>query len=48
MNRFIYIIVENNIKRFIDKCKNYKIELHDLNYIDKNKLVVKIDKKEEL
>jgi len=45
-NRFIYIIVENNIKRFLNKCKDYKLELHNLNYINKNKVIVKINKKD--
>lgn len=45
-NRFVYIVVSNNIKRFINKCKSYGIDLHDLNYVDKNKLIVKIDKKD--
>ena len=46
MNKFILIVVYNNIKRFIKKCKDYNIELHDLNYIDKNKIIVKINKKD--
>ena len=44
MNRFIFIEVNNNIKRFINKCKKYSIELHNLNYINKDKIIVKIDK----
>ena len=43
-NRFIYILVENNVNRFINKCMMYEIDLHDLKYLDKNKLIVKIDK----
>lgn len=46
MNRFILIKVENNIKRFIEKCKKYDIDLHNLNYINKDSIVVKIDKKD--
>lgn len=45
-NRFVYIKVQNNIKRFLNKCKSYKFDLHDLNYIDDNTLIVKIDKKD--
>ena len=33
-NRFIYIVVENNVNRFINKCMMYEIDLHDLKYID--------------
>lgn len=44
MNKYIFIIVNNNIKRFINKCNSYNIELHNLNYIDKNKIIVKINK----
>lgn len=43
MNKFILIEVNNNIRRFIDKCKKYNIELHSVNYIDKNKILVKIN-----
>ena len=46
MNRFILIKVQNNIKRFIDKCKKYNINLHNLNYLNKDNIVVKIDKKD--
>lgn len=42
MTKFILIEVNNNIKRFIKKCKSYNIDLHNLNYIDKNKIIVKI------
>ena len=44
MNKFIFIEVNNNIKRFINKCNNYNIELYEVNYIDKDKIIVKIDK----
>ena len=46
MNRFILIKVENNIKRFIDKCRKYNIDLHNVNYINKDSIVVKVDKKD--
>ena len=46
MNKFILIKVTNNIKRFIDKCKKYEIDLHNVTYIDKNKIIVKINKKD--
>ena len=46
MNKFILIEVTNNIKRFIDKCKKYEIDLHNVTYIDKNKIIVKINKKD--
>ena len=44
MSKYILISVENNIKRFIEKCNIYKIELFDINYIDKNRIIVKINK----
>lgn len=44
MNRFVLIEVTNNIKRFIDKCKKYDIDLHNVTYINKNKIIVKINK----
>lgn len=46
MNKFILIEVTNNIKRFIDKCKKHDIELYNVTYIDKNKIIVKINKEE--
>ena len=46
MNKFILIEVTNNIKRFIDKCKKYEIDLHNVTYIDENKIIVKINKKD--
>lgn len=46
MNKFILISVTNNIKRFIDKCKRYNLDLHNLTYIDKNKIIVKINKED--
>lgn len=46
MNKFILIKVTNNIKRFIDKCKKYEIDLHNVTYIDENKIIVKINKKD--
>ena len=46
MNKFILIEVTNNIKRFIDKCKKYDIELYNVTHIDKNKIIVKINKEE--
>ena len=42
MNKFIIIKVKNNIKRFLDKSNKYNIELHDINYIDDNEILVKV------
>ena len=44
MNNFILISVKNNIKRFISKCNKYNIELYDIRYIDKDNIIVKINK----
>ena len=33
MNKYIIINVKNNIKRFINKCNKYNIELYNINYI---------------
>ena len=44
MNSFLYIKVINNIKRFIDKCSKYNIELSNINYINNNEIIVKIHK----
>lgn len=46
MNKFIIIKVKNNIKKFLDKSKKYNIELHDINYINNNEILVKIFKKD--
>ena len=42
MNNFILIKVENNINRFINKCNKYNIELHNIFYLSKNEIVVKV------
>lgn len=47
MSKFIAIKVTNNIKRFINKCTNNNFELYDINYLDKNNIIIKI-KKEDL
>ena len=46
MNNYILIKVNNNIKRFIDKCTKYNIELYDIKYVDKNEIIVKIKKED--
>ena len=46
MNRFILIVVKNNIKRFINKCNTYNINLYSVNYVDEDKIIVKIEKKD--
>ena len=46
MNKFILIKVNNNIKRFLEKCNKYNIELFNINYIDKDKIIVKIKKED--
>ena len=43
MNNYILISVENNINRFINKCNKYNIELFNIKYINKNKIIVKIN-----
>ncbi len=47
MSKFIVIKVTNNIKRFINKCRTNNFELYDINYLDKNNIIIKI-KKEDL
>ena len=42
MNKFIIIKVKDNIKRFLDKSSKYRIELHDITYINHNEILVKI------
>ena len=44
MNKFILISVTNNITRFIEKCNKYNIELFNISYIEKNKIIVKVFK----
>ncbi len=44
MNKFILIEVNNNIKKFLEKCNKYNIELFNINYINKDKIIVKINK----
>ena len=44
MNKYIIIKVKNNIKRFIEKCSKYNISLYDINYINNNEILVKINK----
>ena len=46
MSNYLIIKVSNNIKRFINKCKKYNIELINVDYIDKNNIIVKIYKKD--
>ena len=46
MNKYIIIKVKNNIKRFINKCNKYNIELYNINYIDKDNIIVKINKED--
>ena len=46
MNKYILIVVDNNIKRFLEKCNKYNIELFNINYLDKDKIVVKIKKED--
>lgn len=44
MNKYIIIKVTQDIKRFINKCNNYNIELYNIKYIDKDNIIVKIKK----
>ena len=44
MNKYILIKVTNNIARFINKCNKYNIEIYDICYVNKNEIIVKIDK----
>ena len=44
MNNFIIIKVVNNIKRFINKCSNYNLELHNITYLSSDEILVKIRK----
>lgn len=44
MNKYIIIKVTHDIKRFINKCNNYNIELYNIKYIDKDNIIVKIKK----
>lgn len=46
MNKYIIINVKNNIKRFVNKCNKYNIELYNINYIDKDNIIVKINKED--
>ncbi len=46
MNKFVLIKVKNNIKRFINKCNERKIELYYVNYINKDEIIVKIKKED--
>ena len=46
MNKYIIINVKNNIKRFINKCNKYNIGLYNINYIDKDNIIVKINKED--
>ena len=46
MNKYIIINIKNNIKRFINKCNKYNIELYNINYIDKDNIIVKINKED--
>lgn len=42
MNKYIIIKVTQDIKRFINKCNSYNIELYNIKYIDKDNIIVKI------
>ena len=44
MNKYIIIKVTQDIKRFINKCNSYNIELYNIKYIDKYNIIVKIKK----
>lgn len=44
MNKYIIIRVTQDIKRFINKCNSYNIELYNIKYIDKDNIIVKIKK----
>ncbi len=44
MNKYIIIKVTHDIKRFINKCNSYNIELYNIKYIDKDNIIVKIKK----
>lgn len=44
MNKYIIIRVTHDIKRFINKCNSYNIELYNIKYIDKDIIIVKIKK----
>ena len=44
MNKYIIIKVTQDIKRFINKCNSYNIELYNIKYIDKDNIIVKIKK----
>lgn len=44
MNKYIIIRVTHDIKRFINKCNSYNIELYNIKYIDKDNIIVKIKK----
>ncbi len=46
MSNYIIISVKNNINRFINKCNKYNIDLYNINYIDKNNIIVKIRKED--
>ena len=46
MNKYIIIKVTQDIKRFINKCNSYNIELYNIKYIDKDNIIVKIKKDE--
>ena len=46
MNKYILIIVSGSINRFLDKCSKQKIELFNINYINDNSIIVKINKED--
>ena len=46
MNNKIIINVKNNIKRFINKCINYKLNISDIIYISDDEINCKIDIKD--
>ena len=47
MNKYIIIRVTHDIKRFINKCNSYNIELYNIKYIDKDNIIVKINTEEK-
>lgn len=46
MNNKIIINVRDNINRFINKCINYQINISEINYLNDNEIICKIDLKD--
>lgn len=44
MNNFIIIKVVSNISRFINKCIKYNLDLHNIEYLNDNEILVKVRK----